>query len=257
MAKNGEFLSETLPTKYEEAAIQTNFEEFKKVVESRRSVRVFTDDQIPDGDVEKALDMALLAPTSSNLQPWQFYWVIDSKKKEMLIQACLSQQAAKTASALIVCVAKPSVWKEHSKQMLKVINSKGEAPAMMKKYYGQITPFVYRQGIFSSFGLIKRILCFVLGFFRPVPRYPMSKSQLREWAVKSTALGCENLMLAFRALGYDSCPMEGFDEVRVKKALGLDCGQHVVMVIGAGKRSQFGVYGPQIRFPKSQFVFKV
>ena len=49
--------------------------EFIKVVESRRSVRVYNDEKIPEKDIQKCLDLALLAANSSNLQAWQFYWV--------------------------------------------------------------------------------------------------------------------------------------------------------------------------------------
>jgi nitroreductase len=50
--------------------------------------------------------LALLAPNSSNLQPWTFYVVQNPTKKKQLVKACLNQLAAKTASELIVCVAR-------------------------------------------------------------------------------------------------------------------------------------------------------
>jgi nitroreductase len=74
------------------------------------------------------------------------------------------------------------------------------------------------------------------------------------WAVKSSALACENLMLAFRAAGYDSCAMEGMDEVRVRRALGLGSDAIVTMVIGAGRRRPGGIYGPRIRLPRERFI---
>jgi nitroreductase len=74
------------------------------------------------------------------------------------------------------------------------------------------------------------------------------------WAVKSTALACENYMLTARALGYDTCPMEGFDSARVTEILNLPCDAHIVMVISLGKRAPNGVYGPQIRFDIKDFV---
>lgn len=77
---------------------------------------------------------------------------------------------------------------------------------------------------------------------------------MRVWAVKSTSLACQNIMMGFSAFGYDTCPMEGFDSSRVKKILDLNCGDEVVMVISAGKRDKKGVYGPRIRMPKKQFV---
>ena len=74
------------------------------------------------------------------------------------------------------------------------------------------------------------------------------------WATKSTALGCENIMLAARALGYDSCPMEGADSKRIKDILHLGSGAHLVMVISIGKRDEKGVYGEQIRFDRNKFI---
>lgn len=87
-------------------------------------------------------------------------------------------------------------------------------------------------------------------------RGPLGRAGLALWAVKSTALACENLMLAFRAFGYDTCPMEGFDEKRVKRLLHLERDAHVVMVIGAGRRSPGGIYGPRIRLDTQGFFFE-
>ena len=52
---------------------------------------------------------------------------------------------------------------------------------------------------------------------------------------KTTALACQNLMMALVAQGYDSCPMEGFDQNRVKRILKLNRNAHIVMVLGVGK----------------------
>lgn len=57
---------------YEPAPQDIDVEQFKKVVESRRSVRKFTDKPIPEDVLDACLDLALLAPNSSNLQPWTF-----------------------------------------------------------------------------------------------------------------------------------------------------------------------------------------
>lgn len=252
MADN--ILAEMQPTKYHEAAEDVNFEEFRKVVESRRSVRVYEPTPIPDEDVWTVFDMTLLAPNSSNLQPWEFYWVKNPEKKSKLAEACMGQKAATTAPVLIVCVARPNHWNKHSKQMLKVLGENAPVPKLLKIYYSKVTPMAYRVGLFGLIGVGKWLTLTIAGMFRVVPRGPLFYSQLREWAVKTTALACENMMLAFRALGYDSCPMEGFDEVRVKKLLNLPGDAHVVMVISAGKRSYHGVYGPRVRFPREQFV---
>ncbi|EXE13697.1 nitroreductase family protein [Acinetobacter sp. 983759] len=101
---------------YEPAPQDIDVEQFKKVVESRRSVRKFTDKPIPEDVLDACLDLALLAPNSSNLQPWTFYVVQDPDKKQQLIKACMSQLAAKTASELIVCVARTDRIDEMAKR---------------------------------------------------------------------------------------------------------------------------------------------
>ena len=70
-------------------------------------------------------------------------------------------------------------------------------------------------------------------------------------------LAAENLMLALRAHGFDSCPMEGFDEVRVRRLLDLPKDAFVVMVLAAGERARDGVYYPRLRFDRARFVHRV
>ena len=80
---------------------------------------------------------------------------------------------------------------------------------------------------------------------------------MRVWAVKSTALACQNIMMGFSAFGFDTCPMEGMDSKRIKKTLGLKRNTEIVMVISAGKRDKKGVYGPRIRMPIEKFIKKI
>ena len=61
-------------------------------------------------------------------------------------------------------------------------------------------------------------------------------------------------MLAMRAHGFDTCPMEGFDSYRVKRLLGLPLSAGVTMVISAGKRAEGGIYGPRFRFDQDLIV---
>ncbi len=49
--------------------------EFFEVVRQRRSVRKFTGQKVEEIKIRKSLDAALIAPNSSNMQPWEFYWV--------------------------------------------------------------------------------------------------------------------------------------------------------------------------------------
>lgn len=232
-----------------------NPESFKELVNSRRSVRKFTSEKIPDDVVHSCLDLALLAPNSSNLQTWEFYRLKSETIKNEVAVACFSQPAAMTASELIVCVARPDHWRAHCKQMLDYFKTlPTETPASAIAYYSRLAPFVYTVGFFNSLTPVKWIFNTLVGFFKIVPREPISSFGLTLWASKSCALAAENLMLAFRAYGYDTCPMEGYDSVRVKKAMGLPRKSTIVMIVGAGKRAEGGVYGPRIRFPREQFV---
>ncbi|MDB2686653.1 nitroreductase family protein [Mariniblastus sp.] len=250
---------EKIPSvKHVEPAIDTDAGEFEKVVRSRRSTRVYTDEPIPETVVRRCLELATLAPNSSNLQCWEFYWVRDATKKKALVKLCLGQPAAATAQELIVCVARLDTWKRNSKLILEhLLANKSEVPAAKINYQRKIVPMAYSQGPFYLLGPVKKLLIATLGLFRVVPRGPASKADMRVWAHKTTALACENLMLAFRAFGFDSCPMEGMDERRVQKLLEIPRAAEVCMVISAGKRAKHGVYDKQFRCDPSLFIFEI
>lgn len=249
-------LSEIPDLDYHEEAPKIDVNEFKKVIESRRSVRVYENEKIPDNVVQDCLRMATLAPSSSNLQPWEFYWVESAEKKSKLIKYCMDQPTAKTASTLIVCVARTQSWKQNRLKMLEILKSEDKAPKTAIEYYEKLIPLA--NGFTApGISLIKRLGVTLAGLKGVTPRVPCSRAELLTWAHKSTALACENLMLAFRAYGYDTCPMEGMDKVRIKKLLQLAPDADVSMVISAGKRKAGGIYGPQIRFDQEMFIKKV
>ena len=245
-------------TKHVETAINTDSAAFEAVVRSRRSTRVYEDFPVPESVMRKCLELATLAPNSSNLQCWEFYWVRDPSKKKELVKNCLGQPAAATAQELIVCVARLDTWKRNSRLLIKSLESKQPpVPASMLHYHKKIVPLAYGQGPFYLLGPLKKLAIAVLGITRVTPRAPASKSDMRVWAHKTTALACENLMLSLRAFGLDSCPMEGMDERRIQKLLGLPRAAEVCMVVSAGKRATHGIYTEQIRLDKSMFIFEV
>ena len=229
-----------------------------EAVETRRSVRIFEKESIPDDVVHHCLDMALLAPNSSNLQPWEFYRIKEPKLREELDKAFMSQPAARTAAELIICVARLGSWRSNRARMLEQLKKQDPpAPASALAYYEKLVPFAYTVGPFGVFGPLKRLIFWARGLFMPTPREPTGAADLKLWAVKTCALACQNLMLAFRSHGYDSCPMEGYDSARVRRLLKLPCDAVIVMGIGAGKRSPKGVYGPRVRFDRALFVKEI
>ena len=250
--------SSALKMDYEEPAPEVDAEAFRQVVESRRSVRVYDGTPVPEDVMRNCLDLALLAPNSSNLQPWEFYWVRSADKRAALVEACFSQPAAKTAAEIVVVVARTKTWRDNARRMLELMQQADPPPPMaVADYYKKLVPLAYTVGPWGIFGKFKKALLFGVGLFRPVPRNISSESDLVTWAVKSTALACENLMLAFRAYGFDTCPMEGLDSVRVQKLLKLPPDAVIVMAISIGKRAADGVYGRQLRFDRSHVIFEV
>ena len=223
---------------------------FFDLVEKRRSVRKFSNENVPDEVIMKALKAALLAANSSNLQPWEFYWIKDEKKKEDLVKACFSQNAAKTAQELIVAVSRIDTWKRNRDLILKDYKEKGKLLPIIEKYYNKVIPLSYWHDRFGFFGGMKKIISIfmkIIGLFKPIPRGPIYRHDVFEIVTKTTALACQNFMMALVAQGYDSCPMEGFDHKRVKKILNLNSKSHVVMILGVGKADPKGIYGERFR----------
>lgn len=230
--------------------------EFFETIEKRRSVRKYTKSVVPDSVVEKAIDAALLAPNSSNLQPWEFYWVKNADKKQKLVEACFSQGAAATAAHLVVAVSRVDTWRRNRGILLSQF-PEGKIPPVVLDYYKKVVPLCYFQDPFGVLGVLKRLVFWGIGQFRPAPRGPAFRSELFEVVTKTTALACQNLMLAITAQGYATCPMEGFDEVRVKKILGLGRRSHVVMVIGIGEPDPKGIFSERPRVPRELVVHTV
>lgn len=244
------------PGHYVEKAEDCSWTEFSKVIGSRRSVRVYDETVVPETVVRNAIDAGLIAPTSSNLQQTEFYWVRNPDKKEKLVDACLGQPAARTAKELVVIVARTNTWRRNSIDVINQLRAAG-APKSALSYYEKIVPLAYNNGPFGVMGLVKRLVFTFKGLREPTPREPKSYADIRVWAHKSAALAAENFMLAVTAQGFDTCPMEGHDSSRVKKILGLGCGAEICMVVSVGKRAAGGVYGPRMRLPRERFVFEI
>lgn len=241
---------------FEPAPQGIDIENFKKVIQSRRSVRKFTDKAIPSEILDECLDLALLAPNSSNLQPWTFYVVQTEEKKTQIIKACLNQLAAKTAAELIVCVARTDRIDEMAKRNLTQFPFP-EAPKAVKQYYKFIA-YNYKTGYFNALGNFKKVAFKVARQFdKQLPVTAFNAADAKLWASKTTALACENFVLALRAYGFDSCMMEGFDEPYVRKTLNLSDQEYPVMVIAAGERATDGVFFPQYRFDRNLFIQRV
>ncbi len=227
--------------------------DFFQVAQKRRSIRKFSDKKVPAEVMNKAIDTALIAPNSSNMQTWQFHWVRSETKKKKLIDACLGQSAAATAQELLVVSVRPSMWKKTSKDILQNGIPSG-LETKFKPYYSNLMPFLYGLQFLAP---IKWLIFNLMGLFKPAPRKPWTLRDRQEVCVKSAALACQNFMLAITAQGFDTCPMEGFDEVRVKKIINSNFGDTIVMVISIGERVERGLWGERFRSPRDWFVHEI
>ena len=229
-------------------------EVFYEVVNTRRSTRIFAQDPVPEDAIMRCVDAAQKAPNSSNLQCWELYNVVDPSNKKRLVDACLGQPAAATAPELFVFVARPDLWKRNNAWTLQEFDRRGNMPEKAYQYFQKITRIAYTQGLFA---LVIGVWFPIRGWRTPTPREPIGWGDMRVWAHKSTALAAAHFMLALRAEGLDSCPMEGMDSRRVKSIIGLPRRSEVCMVVSAGRRTAKGVYGDRFRFPQSTFYKKV
>ena len=215
----------------------------QEAIAYRRSVRVYDPNQTIDtAIVKECIRKATLAPTSSNLQLWEFYHVTQKDTKKALAKACLNQNAALTATQFVVAVARKDKWKSRVKANLAFLNQQFEQKEirntkrekMANNYYTKIIPTLYNDFL-GILGILKRVMATIQGISKPVYRQVL-QSDLDIVAHKSTALAAQNFMISMAANNYDTCPMEGFDSKRVKAILGLPSSAMITMVISCGIR---------------------
>lgn len=229
----------------------------------RRSVRIYNqEEEIDTKIVRKCIENAVLAPTSSNLQLWEFYHIISKDFKNTISAACFDQPAAKSAKQLVVIVARKNLWRKRAKANLNFLKKNfGDKPfeeydskeKFAISYYKKLIPSLYIDFL-GVLGLIRYITFYLVGFFKPVYRQ-LRKSDMRIVAHKSAALAAQNFMISMAAIGYDTCPMEGSDTLRIKRILNLPRGSEINMVIACGVRDPKGIYGPRFRVPFTE-VYK-
>ncbi|MFS4418669.1 nitroreductase family protein [Maribacter sp. 2307ULW6-5] len=229
----------------------------EEAINYRRSTRIFKENTPLDSDkVRHCLELASLAPNSSNLQLWEFYHIEDPEMLKRLSVACLGQNAAKTAKQMVVVVVRKDLWKRRAKANVAFLKRSfgdkgpkeyGKREKMALDYYQKLIPTLYFD-VFGFLGWLKWLVFKIVGWFRPIYK-EVRRSDMRIVAHKSAALAAQNFMLSMAALDYDTCPMEGSDTDRVKRILGLPWGAEINMVIGCGVREEKGIYGPRFRVP--------
>lgn len=236
---------------------------FQEIIDKRRSIRVF-DELVPVAEAVKiSLERAVLSPNSSNMQLWEFYRVTSTDKKDALTVACLGQSAARTAREMVVFVTRQDKWKQHAEWNLKTTQQalKGQEDSrrykQVSQYYGKLMGVIYRNDFLGIATLIRKTVVFGISLAgKPITRLTTHADQ-RVVCHKSCALAAQTFMLSMTEQGFDTCPMEGFDEKRVKKILNLPYAAEVCMIIACGKGKPEGQYGERFRVANESVIFEV
>lgn len=238
--------------------MSTNY--FDEIIAKRRSNRKFDPlVEVPNEVIQRSLERSILSPNSSNMQLWEFYWILDPIEKEKYTDLCLGQSAAKTAKQLVVFVTRGDLWKQRAQWNYDRIREsiEGEPDKLQKRgleYYTKLMPLAYRSDFFGFFTLLRKTISFFMGLKKPFYRLG-GKADQRITVHKSCALAAQTFMLSIASEGFESCPMEGFDAKRVKKALNLPSGAEINMIIAVGKGTEEGIWGKRNRVPYNEVVF--
>lgn len=239
----------------------------EEILNYRRSIRVFDKEKPIDPErVKHCLELATLAPNSSNMQLWEFYHIMQPGVLAKVSRACLDQKATSTASQVVVFVVRRDMYRKHAKFVLEFErknvqrNSPKERQAKRIKdrelYYRILMPFVYARFL-GILGLFRKLLANIISIFRPM-MLEVSECDMRVVTHKSCGLAAQTFMIAMANEGYDTCPLEGLDSRRLKRLLKLPYGAEINMVVSCGIRDgNKGIWGDRCRLPFDEVYRKI
>jgi len=176
-----------------------------EAIESRRSVKHYDPDHVmPEADLARLIELTKLAPSSFNIQNYRLVVVRDPELRKQLRAVAWDQAQVTDASVLFIMCAD---LKAHE-----------EDPA---KYWGHAP-----QAVQDILGPALR------------PFYEGKEQLTRDEGIRSSALAGMTLMLAAKGMGYDSCPMVGFDPEAVSKLIELPDDHVLSFMIAVGKETK-------------------
>jgi nitroreductase / dihydropteridine reductase len=198
--------------------------DFKQIVMSRYATKKFDGKKIPEKKVDELLEMVRFAPSAINLQPWKIKIVTDQKIKEQLKPVAFNQEQITTCSHLLVFCADPD-YDSLIKRLGTLLKKSGAPEEMQKMITGMAADFTK----------------------------PMSPEQKLAWSQAQTYLALGNALNGAKALGFDSCPMGGFDPKEFSRILKIPPPLVPVMLCPIGYAADKPM--PKMRFPKEDIVF--
>lgn len=213
--------------------------------------------------VLRSLQRAVLAPNSSNMQMWEFHCIHQPEQIARIAKYSMGQRSARTARELVLITVPKHIWKKRAKANYAFHHARFDNRAFETltsrekrrlRYYSRLMPMYYFQDWFGIWGWIRKCVVGIASFRRPVV-WQVSKNDLRVVCHKSAALAAQTFMLSMQAEGYNTCPMEGFDSVRVKRYLHLPASTEINMIISCGPGTKEGIYNEQFRVPEKEVIF--
>jgi len=174
-------------------------------IKERRSVKHYDPNhKLTDEEVNQLLSLAVLSPTSFNIQNWRFVVVKDSEVRKQIRAAAWDQAQVTDSSLLIVICADLKSWKDNPAQYWK--NAPKEAQDFLVPAIG--------------------------------PFYEEKEQLQRDEAMRSCGIAAQTIMLAAKSMGYDSNPMIGFDPQKVAEIINLPKDHVISMLMVIGKQTK-------------------
>lgn len=204
---------------------------FLELCKKRRATRRLSEAPVPRELLLKLLDCARWAPSGFNLQPTHYWVVEDPEIKKKLFKACLSQNQVLEAPAVVVFTGDRRVVSHNLEAVIDEEYENGAMTEAKEERLRQNVRLNFDQG-FGIQWLAKLIGAPFLRLFTPMPTLPAVHK--RFWLAKQVMMPAMNFMLAAEAAGLVTAPLEGFDEWRVKRALGIPMSHVVPIVIPVG-----------------------
>jgi nitroreductase len=196
-----------------------------KAIAERRATPSFDGVPLPEADLKRILDAGLHAPSGYNMQPWRFVLVRTLEQRRRLRAAAFNQAKVEEASVVIVACGDADGWRNGDlEEMLRL----GREGGMPENYAEQA-----RQNI---------------------PNYLSELPNMPAWLNKQVMLAFTTMMWTAEVMGYDTAPIEGFEEQKVREVLKLPLSYQVVALLAIGRLSGADkFYGG--RFSMGRIVF--
>jgi nitroreductase len=207
---------------------------FADVVRERRATPHFVQEPVPDADLENILAAGLNAPSAYNLQPWRFLVVRSMALRQRLRVAAMNQPKVEEAPVVLIACADLAGWKNGDLE---------EVVSLARtNHYGDEARYAsWRRNVSRFFTSDAG----AVGGIAP---------DLAVWGNRHAMIAFTTMMWMAETLGYDTAPMEGFDEEKVKAAFSIPPEIRVVALLAIGRRQEADkVFAG--RFPMSKTVF--